>query len=247
MNGRIYGTITQINENDVRSFFEKRFCKENPLASVMVRADPNDKIAEKRNVNELNKLRSLYDFSCRPAILDIGCGCGRWASNLADDYSFYCGIDFCDNYIAAAKQIFASNPRVMFKNVAATELTADMFQNRFDLIIINGLCMYLNDSDLVQLMSRLESLLDDYASIYIRESVSMIGERLTLKDFPSEELKTMYNAVYRTTNEYEIIFSRYLSSMTTMAYGVLTNPQIWQRKETNQFYWLLQRQHCNDS
>lgn len=241
MNSRIYGEITNIDENEVKEFFEKRFCKENPLASVMVRSDPNDKIAEKRNTNEINRLRSIYDFSMLPRILDIGCGCGRWASNLKGSYSAYTGIDFCENYIHAANTLFADDPNTTFKSMATTELKGTTFPERFDLIIINGLCMYLNDPDLEQLLKTLPELADKRGTIYLRESVSTIGERLTLKDFPSEELKTLYNAVYRMPEEYETKFSILLKNFTISSQGFLTNPEIWKRKETDQKYWLLQK------
>lgn len=239
MNGRIYGAIEKIDQDKVKSFFEARFCKENPLASVMVRANPNDDIAEKRNLNELNKLRSLFDFNTRPTILDVGCGCGRWATNLNGSYSKYCGIDFCENYIQAAQKLFEEVPNTEFKRISATEINENTFSGKFDLVIINGLCMYLNDNDLERVITGLTVLTNDNATIYIRESVSEIGERLTLKNFPSAELQTDYNAVYRTPAEYEKLFVDRLKSFRIRESGLLTNPEIWQRKETNQRFWLL--------
>ena len=44
---RIYGKKEDINSEKVKIFYEKRFTSENPLASVMVRGDSNDNVAEK--------------------------------------------------------------------------------------------------------------------------------------------------------------------------------------------------------
>ena len=48
----------------------------------------------------------------------------------------------------------------------------------------------------------LNSLCASNKTIYIRETLSFLETRLTLKDFFSENLEADYNAIYRTDDEF---------------------------------------------
>lgn len=240
MKSRIYGDKVDIDSEKVHTFFEKRFCRENPLASVMVRASADDCIADKRNDNEKRLLKNLVDFSEPKKVLDIGCGCGRWAENLQKMLFCYDGVDFTENYVEAAKELFKHNDNIHFYQMSATELNMNILRDDYDIVILNGLCMYLNDDALKGVFVSLKSLLARDGKVYLRESVSTIGRRLTLKDFPSEELKTDYNAIYRTPEEYEQLFQEVFPEASIRNSGFLLDKETGAREETNQKYWLLQ-------
>ncbi len=76
----------------------------------------------------------------------------------------------------------------------------------FDLVILSGVLMYLNDSDVTKVFDALPNLLAEHCTIYSGEPVGL-ETRLTLSDFPSEALQTSYNAIYRTTGEYLTFFA----------------------------------------
>lgn len=235
--GRIYNKKEEINSGKVQQFFENRFCKENPLASVMVRGNSSDNIAYKRNEKEKYLLLNLIDFSNPKEILDIGCGCGRWVENLGHNIKYYDGIDFAEQYIITAKSTYKSFNNINFYNMDVTNLDISKLKNQYDLIILNGICMYLNDIDLRNLFSSLSSFIRRNGRIYLRESVSTINNRLTLKEFYSKELECEYNAIYRTPEEYEnVIFDLNLKIINN---GFLLDEETGKRDETNQKYWLL--------
>ena len=68
--------------------------------------------------------------------------------------------------------------------------------------------------------------------------------RLTLKDFYSEELKSDYNAIYRTRDEYIKLFEDSLIpagfSVTDEGF-MFDDDSLNNRKETIQYYFILER------
>lgn len=235
--GRIYNKIEEIDSEKVQQFFENRFCKENPLASVMVRRDSTDGIAYKRNEKEKSLLVKLINLLEPIEILDIGCGCGRWVENLKSHIKSYDGIDFCNQYIDTASDYYKSFRSVKFYRMDVANLDISKLKDRYDLIILNGICMYLNDINLEKMFSTLIPYIEKSGKIYLRESVSIVGKRLTLKDFYSKELKSEYNAIYRMPTEYENLILNL--NLKILKEGFLLDSITGQRKETNQKYWLL--------
>ena len=241
---RIYGKNVAIDSRQVNQFFENRFCKENPLASVMLRPDQGDDIADRRNTNENALVHGFLknrtsDTELR--VLDMGCGMGRWIQNLNGCISSYVGVDFAENYIAAAREIYAARQECSFFHCSVTSPESAILKRQYDLIIINGLCVYLNDDDVETLFDLIAPTLARDGMIYFRESVSTTGERLTLKEFFSEELHADYNAIYRTPEEYERILAAKLPDIICKSTAYLLDESTGVRPETNQKYWLLQK------
>ena len=71
----------------------------------------------------------------------------------------------------------------------------------FDVIFIAGVLIYLNDDDIPKLIDEINNIVAEDKIIYIRETISVMDTRLTLKDFYSEDLEVDYNAIYRTQKE----------------------------------------------
>ena len=71
----------------------------------------------------------------------------------------------------------------------------------FDIIFIAGVLIYLNDEDISQMIKEINKIASKDKIIYIRETISVMDTRLTLKDFYSEDLDADYNAIYRTKDE----------------------------------------------
>lgn len=238
MDTRIYGEKRKIEASKVKHFFESRFSKENPLASVMLRSQDGDDIAERRNRKERALLLDLLDTTKPLCILDIGCGMGRIYDNLKDYVDFYDGVDFAENYIEAANQMFG-NDNVAFYQMSATDIDKNKLRRSYDAIIVTGLCVYLNDDEIPFLMNDINDLLEEGGTLYFRESISVIEGRLTLKDYPSKELKADYNAIYRTATEYEQLFQEHLEYFQVLSTDLLLDDELGTRKETNQRYWFM--------
>ncbi len=82
MSNRIYGTRTDINEQEVRDFYNKRAAlassMKNPLSAV-VNGEQNPEQADTRSRFDREYIVPRLDLTPNSAVLDIGCGMGRFA------------------------------------------------------------------------------------------------------------------------------------------------------------------------
>ena len=92
-------------------------------------------------------------------------------------------------------------------------------------------------------MLQIEENCEEHGIICIREPIGII-ERLTLKDFYSEELQDNYNAIYRNRLELQNFFEK-----TLLAKGfrireegfLFEEDTLNNRKETAQYYFIFER------
>lgn len=106
-----------------------------------------------------------------------------------------------------------------------------------------GILIYLNDRDMKSALTQIEKRCESNTIICVREPVG-IKDRLTLKDFFSEELKDNYNAIYRTRKELMVFFE---STLIEKGFRIQKEGFLFQedmlnnRKETAQYYYILER------
>ena len=88
--------------------------------------------------------------------------------------------------------------------MSATDIDSDnmLVKPPFDVIIISGVLMYINDDDLKIVLDEINQITTNNKKMFIMEPVSCMESRLTLKDFYSKGLESDYNAIYRTVDEY---------------------------------------------
>ena len=238
---RIYNKKTNIIINHVNEFWQNKAQNESGYSTVLL----NTNLPENANIIR-NQKEKEFLFGClknkKYNILEIGCGNGRWVDNLKDKYiNQYDGIDFVENFINQCNEKFAKISEIQFYCMSATDLKQDILKKQYDLIIITGVCMYINDKDLELLYKNLNNLLSLNGSLYIQESVSTINKRLTLKDFYSDELNSKYNAIYRTTEEYICIIEHNFDNIKLKNSGYLLTKDIGARKETNAYCYFYER------
>lgn len=142
-------------------------------------------------------------------VLEIGCGIGRWAKTLHNMADTYLGIDYTENVIKIAKNTNKYD-NCFFQIMSATDIKIEdlLVKPPFDVIIITGVLLYINDENLIKIMESINKVTSNNKKIFIAEPISCLETRLTLKDFYSEELESDYNAIYRTENEYLEIFKK---------------------------------------
>lgn len=103
--------------------------------------------------------------------------------------------------------------------------------------------LYLNDNDVIEMLQQIERCCEKEAVICIREPIG-IEERLTLKDYYSDELKCDYNAIYRTRDEIKEILK---DTLLNKNFAIETERFLFEadelnnRKETKQYYYILKR------
>lgn len=245
---RIIEEKVDIDYMETYNFFEKRakkFQLNNPY-SVTMYQDNNADLVKNRNYRETEKLYPLLKLNNQSKVLDVACGIGRWADAIKDEIREYCGIDFSDKLIGIAKK---RNKKENFHfytgNVYQIEEVLKKHDNeiKYNVILVIGILMYLNDTDLMSMLQQIEKVSEENAVICIREPIG-IYDRLTLKDFYSEELEDNYNAIYRTREE---LYKAFHASLLKGGFQIREEGRLFKekelnnRKETTQYFFILER------
>ena len=236
---RIYNSVIDIDPEFVKSFWNNRLTNSNNLNAVLLGSQNNSEQSDLRNLHEKKLLDDIYlnNLNKKISVLDIGCGIGRWVKNLKDCIAVYHGIDFSNKCIEFNKKNFQCNENLNFFEMSATDIAYDKLLVGYDLIIINGILMYINDIDIDKVFNSIACF--KAKNIYIQESISILNERLTLKEFYSSELGTNYSAIYRLQKDYESLIIKHLGNYSVIKKGVLLDRETGARDETNAYYWFL--------
>jgi len=242
-NERIYGKKAVIDTENVKSFWNNNAKKDTSLKSVLLGYDFGENSADLHNQKEA---KIVLDFigKDKKTILDIGCGIGRWAYNLKSVIKKYDGIDFSEEFIRAANHNFKDFNEINFYCMSATDIDRTKLLENYDVVIVTEVSMYINDDELDKLYNYINCFTQKDSCLYIQDTTSLLETRLTLKDFDSKELKTKYNAIYRTRTEYESLFSKYLSAFKLSENGtdLLLDKNSGAREETNARYWCFRKE-----
>ncbi|MDR2516997.1 MAG: class I SAM-dependent methyltransferase [Spirochaetaceae bacterium] len=240
--GRIYGENARIDSESVKTFWNNNAKKDSSLKSVLLGYDFGENSADLHNRKEA---RIVLDFTGggKKTVLDIGCGIGRWAYNLEPIIKAYDGIDFSEEFIKTAGAYFRDRDDIRFYCMPATDIDTTKLRETYDIVIATEVSMYINDEDLHKLYGYMDGLTGAGSLLYIQDTTSLLKTRLTLKDFDSKELKTKYNAIYRTRAEYETLFGRFLPGFTVTENGtdLLLDKNSGARDETNARYWCFRK------
>ena len=205
MMARLYGQKENIDTETVKDFFDSR--AETKVDNLLeVTSFHEEDNLKKRQQEDLNVILDNMDLTGKK-IFEIGCGVGRWAEVFHDKCDQYLGIDYSKNLIDIANENYNYN-NCYFQEMSAVniDVNALLVNPPFDIILITGVLLFFNDEDFPKMIKSVNDIVSDDKIIYIRETISLVNERLTLKDFYSEDLKTDYNAIYRTKEEFLELF-----------------------------------------
>lgn len=246
--GRIANHAVKIDEEITRNFFETRTKKGLPHRyNYVIYQDTNPELALERDIYEKQKIGPYLNISEYSMVLDIGCGVGRWGDEIVPQLTTgkYVGIDFSEDFIKVAEEHLNKSGKCAFYKGSFQEIESILKGNgytTFDTVLINGVLMYINDSDIQSCLQAVDRLTHRGSRIYIKESVGA-NARFTLNNFYSEELSSRYNAIYRSLDEYNNLFEDiYLQNK----YQIIKSEATWtheqeNRKETLSWYWIIEK------
>lgn len=245
MGKRILHDHIELPINSVKKFFINRankYVHDNPYISILYQ-DNDHELALSRDIHEKNKIMPLLEVNADTKILDVGCGIGRWADPfLQKNIHCYVGIDFCEELIEKANSRIQESNYLFYTLPAQNIAEIDSnHQAPFNLVIISGLFLYMNDDEVISFFSGLKSKLQPNATLYIREPLA-IEDRLTLNGYWSEELQHEYFSIYRTRDEFIQLIEQGLNIDST---GYIKFKSLYEdtslnnRKTTQQFYTIL--------
>jgi cyclopropane fatty-acyl-phospholipid synthase-like methyltransferase len=242
---RISGEHRDIDESAVRRFFSQRAARahtDTPLTAVLYQDQAPD-LAEERDRFERRLALPLLRLTNGMAVLDVGCGIGRWASDLLEHSSSYCGVDFSEELLEAARARVPS-PKARFVASSMVEMTRQKLGNSrgFERVLLAGVMMYVNDEHALATFAAVERCSSPASLIYVRDSTA-VAERLTLDNHWSDDLGSHYSAVYRTRSELlDLMAPTLLDNGFRLIHEQDLYPQsLNNRNETTQRIYLLER------
>ena len=147
--------------------------------------------AESRIVRRLTR-----NLNPNPVVLDLGSGVGHWAKQFAQDFSQVVAVEGSRVLYQALKERCAGYPNV--RPVLGDVLSFEL-DDKYDLVFLGGLLMYLDESNVIALLQRLAPCLEPGGIILCRES-TIRGETVTRDG--------EYPVVYRSVSVYRELFKR---------------------------------------
>lgn len=159
------------------------------------------------------KLESEKVFRYLPSVagttvLDLGAGVGQWAFRFVEKGA---ARVTAVEYSASLAEI----GRREAQHRGATNLefvvsAAEDYASRtaFDIIFISGLFVYLNDDQALRLTANLAKLCRASTRVILRDGTA-VATRYEIDNRFSEHLQTHYSAIYRTAEEYKVLFAKH--------------------------------------
>lgn len=186
----------EIDDATVRRYFDG--AGGGTAATVSMMAHEHNlpgRAARYRRHQELRTINDWLNAVCESGrVLDVGCGAGAWAEIFSKRYQTVIGVEQSAMMLKASRERAARLPNV---TILEGDIRNDLPDGSFDMIFLGGLCMYLNDVDVVALLSSLKSRLVENGAIILRESTVRQGVSLSRGE---------YQAVYRSVNQYHQLF-----------------------------------------
>ena len=182
----------QIDDRAVESYFNGGLGT--AAASMSMMAHEHDMPSNAVAYRLTQELRTIHDWLDQvddsSRVLDVGCGAGAWVEVFARRYGQVIGIERSPSMVEAAIERVAGLPNAQ---IVQGDGRKQLPEGTFDLIFLGGLCMYLNDGDVLELLRSLKSRLSENGTIILRESTVRKGSLLA---------KGEYQAVYRSVDIY---------------------------------------------
>jgi SAM-dependent methyltransferase len=198
-----------IDARNVKRFWEARGNKlgEVPFESI-ANLEEDPKLLELKVKLEQERVLPLIPLGPDSTLLDLGAGVGQWTFRFAPLVRRVVAVE----YSAPLAEIGRKEAtRRGAYNVEFVVSPAEAFETdeRFDVVFVSGLFVYLTDPQCDRLMKALPGLLAPGGTLLLRDGTSILpGRRHEIDNRFSQHLQECYSAIYRTREEYLALFAR---------------------------------------
>ncbi len=197
-----------MDESKIKKFWEARGQKiqDLPFESLAnLEEDPNN--LELKIKDEQSKVFSWLDPYDK-SILDLGAGIGQWAFRFHDRGAkkvdaVECSKSFVDIGRAGAVSRNASSIEFFHSDAQSYNIN-----EKYDIIFVSGLFVYLTDDNAKQLLRNLSNSLTSTGKVVVRDGTAVVNA-YELNNVYSEHLDAHYSATYRTPERYKELFSNF--------------------------------------
>ena len=198
-----------INSKAVKKFWENRAKKIDlkiESTNLGLTSIKEKKLKDLKIKTEWKKVNKYLTLNKQSIILDLGGGYGEWAFKFAKKCKKVYIIDYAEGMIQKGLQE-AKIKKIT--NIKFIHAPVQKFKTslKFDIIFISGLMIYLNNKEINELLKNIKKYSKPNTTIILRDGTG-INKKFEIKNKFSKALKAKYNAIYRTREEYIILFKK---------------------------------------
>lgn len=200
---RLFGA--EVDTLYMREFWEERVQK-HKLNEGLTNLEDDTELLRLKIQKEYPKMKSYINPNENMVMLDLGAGYGTWTYNFAKQVKMVHAVDYIHNMVKIGEKRARDEniTNIKFFESSVQDFTSDI---KYDLVLLSGICLYLNDADMRQMLKKMEKYTKIGTAVVLRDSTG-IKARYTIEKEYSERLKAMYSATYRTRDEYVAMFKK---------------------------------------
>ncbi len=148
---------------------------------------------EFRHQSELATFLKHVRLTQDSAVLELGCGAGRWAVSLAPQVGRFVGVDFAENSLVLARRRAEHRglTGVEFHRASVTEFEPP---GKFDVIYASGVLPCLRDDEILEMLPKWRAALAPGGQFVSRDSLVRSGPTLVKSGG--------YHAIHRNRNDF---------------------------------------------
>lgn len=197
-----------IDQDKVKRFWEGRAAALHTVAFESVANLEQDSANLELKIND--ETAKVFDWLPDMAgltVLDLGAGVGQWSFRFAErGAERVLAVEYAQGLAAIGREeaLRREMPQVEFQICSAEDFDTE---ERFDLVFISGLFVYLNDDQAERLLARLARFVRPGGLLMLRDGTGIAG-RHEIDDRFSAHLGERYSATYRTREEYVTAITR---------------------------------------
>ena len=191
----------QIDSQAVLHFWEQRAKSYEGQDLVnLSNLEADAELAKYKHERELDVLSQYMRPSAKLKMLDLGAGHGAWSAVFAPQVHSVTAVEYASGMAAAARD---NVERKGIENVQVVCAAAQDFESeeKYDLVLLSGLTIYLNEDELDRLLLNLSGYTASNARVILRDGTGKT-ETFTINNRFSDELQANYSAFYRTAEQY---------------------------------------------
>ena len=188
--------MDEISKRNVIDFWDKTATKTtlDNKEGVGMLTEGNEYYARARTMEEFQLLNNLVSRREIERVLEVGCGSGRYASYFSERGIKYFGVDISSEMISLAETIHGNrDDNINFQHI--TDISE--INEIFDLVIIGGVTMYLNDNELAEFAAKCAEL--TRYRLITRDTFSLWARKALIN--------SDYSVIYRTPEELNSFFN----------------------------------------
>lgn len=197
-----------LNEKDIHDFWEERAKRYSTLDLINIsNLEADTRLAREKHRQELDVMMRYVQPGTEEVLLDLGAGHAAWSTAFAPMLKHVDAVEYSKGMLTLAHRSIKEQGLV---NITLHHCAAQDFESddSYDIVLLSGLTIYLNDKELSQVLRRMRDHLRPDGRIILRDGTGK-DKPFTISNRYSQELDANYSAHYRTAENYIDLFARY--------------------------------------